>query len=128
MDTIRDLTQDATQDIRLGCHFLHIEAEAGGHVLRLIGPGGAQRLEIAVTADGPVLRLHSGLKIELSGALEINAATVSLHGREGLSLTSGADARIVAAGDLVARAELGDVSVRANDDVRLDGERVRMNC
>jgi hypothetical protein len=119
---------DTTRDIPLGDHFLHIEPEAGGHVLRLVGPGGAQRLEIAVTADGPVLRLHSGLKLELAGALTIDAQTVALHGREGLALTSGADARITAAGDLVARAELGDVSVRANDDVRLDGERVRMNC
>lgn len=123
-----DTTRNATHDISLGSHFLHIEPEAGGHVLRLIGPSGAQRLEIAITPDGPVLRLHAGLKIELAGALAINAATVSLHGREGLSLTSGGDACITAAGDLVARAELGDVSVRANDDVRLDGERVRMNC
>lgn len=123
-----DTTRDATHDISLGSHFLHIEPEAGGHVLRLVGPGGAQRLEIAVTADGPVLRLHSGLKIELAGELAIDAARIALHGREGLTLTSGGDARIVAAGDLVARAELGDVSVRANDDVRLDGERVRMNC
>lgn len=123
-----DTAHDATRDISLGNHFLHIEPEAGGHVLRLVGPGGAQRLEIAVTADGPVLRLHSGLKIELAGALAIDAATVSLHGREGLTLTSGGDARLAAAGDLVARAERGEVSVRANDDVRLDGERVRMNC
>lgn len=119
---------DATHDISLGSHFLHIEPEAGGHVLRLVGPGGAQRLEIAVTADGPVLRLHAGLKIELAGDLTIDAATIALHGRAGLSLTSGADAHIAAVGDLVARAELGDVSIRANDDVRLDGERVRMNC
>jgi aminopeptidase N len=34
----------------------------------------------------------------------------------------------LAAGDLAARAELGDLSLRANDDVRIDGERVRTNC
>lgn len=119
---------DTTRDIPLGEHFLHIEPSGDGHVLRLLGPGGGQRLEIAITPQGPVLRLHGGLRIELAGELAVDAERIVLHGRQGLTLTSGADASIVAAGDLNARAELGDVAVRANDDVRLDGERVRMNC
>lgn len=114
--------------IALGDHFLHIEPSGDGHVLRLVGPGGGQRIEIAITPQGPVLRLHGGLRLELAGDLNVDAKRVVLHGREGMALTSGADASIVAAGDLSARAELGDLSLRANDDVRIDGERVRTNC
>jgi hypothetical protein len=114
--------------IALGDHFLHIESDGAAHVLRLVGPGGGQRLEIVVTPQGPVLRLAGGLRVELAGDLAVDARRVALHGREGLALSSGADASIVAAGDLAARAELGDLSLRANDDVRIDGERVRTNC
>ena len=114
--------------VQLGSYALHIERLATGHVLRLLGPEGEKSLEIALTPQGPVLRLHSGLRMDLLGDLMLEARHVSLHGREGLTLTSGTDAAIVAAGDLVARAELGDLALRANDDVRLDGERIRMNC
>jgi hypothetical protein len=114
--------------IPLGEHFLHIEAAPDGHTLRLVGRDGGQRLEIVVTPQGPVLRLGAGLRIELAGALEIDADRVALHGRNGMSLTSGADASLQAAHHVAVRAELGEVAVKANDDLRLDGERVLMNC
>ena len=60
---------------------------------------------------------------------------VAIHGRRDVSISSGGDATVEAAGDLetFARAQhhtanLGNVNIRANDDVRLNGERVRMNC
>ena len=63
------------------------------------------------------------------------ADRVAIHGREGVAITTDGDVAIVAAGDLETRArtqtiaaELGDVRVVANDDVRLTGERIRMNC
>jgi len=114
--------------IALGDHFLHIEPSADGHVLRLVGPGGGQRVEIAITPQGPVLRLLGGLRLELDGDLTVDAQRVALHGRKGLSLSSGADASITVVGDLSARAELGNIALHANDDVCIDGERVRMNC
>ena len=114
--------------VRLGGYSLQIEVLQDGHLLRLMGPAGEQNLEIALTSQGPVLRLQGGLRMDLVGDLTVDARRVSLHGREGLVLTSGTDATLVAAGDLDARAELGDLSLRANDDVRLDGERIRMNC
>lgn len=112
----------------LGHYALHIDRIEGGHLLRLTGPEGERALEIALTPEGPVLRLHGGLRMDLVGDLAIDAKRVSLHGREGLVLSSGTDAALVAAGDFSVQAELGDVSVRANDDVRIDGERIRMNC
>ena len=99
------------QTLTIDGHLLAIEPEGDGHVLRLIGPDGGQRIEIALTAAGPLLRLTSGLKVELSGALDLEAETIRLHGRTGVTLSSG-----------------GDVAVYAHDDVRLDGTRIRNNC
>ena len=114
--------------IPLGDHFLHIEPAADGHHLRLIGPAGAQSLEIVVTAQGPVLRLGSGLRLELAGQLSIDAERVAVHGRSGLALSSGGEISIDAATHISAKADLGEVRVKANDDLRLDGERILMNC
>lgn len=116
------------ESITVGDHFLHIETGSDGHHLRLIGPAGAQSLEIVITPQGPVLRLGSGLRLELAGALQIDAERVALHGRHGVSLTSGADTTIDAARHVAVTADLGEVRVKANDDLRLDGERVLMNC
>lgn len=114
--------------IPVGDHFLHIEAAGDGHHLRLVGPGGGQSVEIVVTPQGPVLRLGSGLRLELAGPLTVDADQIALHGRSGVSLTSGGELNIEATTHLNARTQLGDVRVKANDDLRLDGERVLMNC
>lgn len=114
--------------IPLGEHFLHIEPATDGHHLRLLGPGGGQSLEIVVTSQGPVLRLGAGLRLELAGALSVDAERIALHGRSGVALTSGGEVTIDAATHLTAKADLGDVRVKANDDLRLDGERILMNC
>jgi hypothetical protein len=120
----------------VGDHLLLIKACAdGSHVLTLVGPSGVQALSIELTAQGPRLRMEAGLSLAFSGELSIDAKRVAIHGREGIALTSGADAKIAASGELATSAraqsitaELGDVRVKANDDVRLDGERIRMNC
>ncbi len=80
-------------------------------LVHLRGPQGIH-LTIEVTEAGPVLRFDGpGLSFHTAGALAISAETVSIHGRQGLSLTAG-----------------GDVQVTANDDVKLNGERVLLNC
>jgi hypothetical protein len=116
------------ETIPVGEHFLHIEQASDGHHLRLVGPHGGQSVEIIVTAQGPVLRLGSNLRIELAGALQVDAEKIALHGRHGITVTSGEEVNIEASTHLTARADLGDVRVKANDDLRLDGERILMNC
>jgi len=59
-----------------------------------------------------VLRLASGLRMEIAGDLDIAAQNVRLLGRDDVCIEAGR----------------GDVSIRANDDIRLDGERIRNNC
>jgi hypothetical protein len=120
----------------VGRQQLVIERGRDRNVLKVVGSDGSVKLSVHITPAGPVLRFEgSGLMIETAGDLAIAAEQVSIHGREGVVITSGKDAHICVEGDLSLRAaaqnitaELGDVNVRANDDVMLDGERIRMNC
>ena len=119
-----------------GGYALRILDSDRGQVLRLTGPDPETTWSILLRAEGPVLDLHSaGLTLKTDGAFAIDAQKVAIHGREGVSISSDADLCFRAAGDLESRgriqtitADLGDVQIRANDDVRLNGERIRMNC
>jgi uncharacterized protein (DUF2345 family) len=118
-----------------GGHDLIVERGEGWGRLLLRGPRGST-LTIEVTAAGPVLRFDGPtLSVEAAGELAIRAETVSIEARNGLSLAAGGDARVAVGGDLeiaahaqTLRARAGDVQVVANDDVKLNGERVLLNC
>ncbi len=110
---------------------------ANGHShLHLVGSDGKARLHIEVTPDGPVLHLEgAGLKVEVHGDLSLTADRLALVGRRELSLRSGGDLVMHAQQDIHSeariqniKADLGNVNVKANDDVRLNGERVMVNC
>ncbi|MGD0835583.1 MAG: hypothetical protein ABSB49_02945 [Polyangia bacterium] len=67
--------------------------------------------------------------------MAIEAGQLRLHGRDGVSLSTEGYLKLQVAGDLHSEARvqnvtatLGDVNVRANDDVKMTGERIRMNC
>jgi hypothetical protein len=120
----------------VGDQQLSVEDHGTRNLIHLRAPGGRTALTIEVTEKGPVLRFDGpGLAIETSGPLAIESDSLSLHGRHGVSLSSGGDAAIRITGDLeisarvqTIRAELGNVELRANDDVRVVGERVLLNC
>ena len=120
----------------VGNQQLVVRRDERSDVLSIVAQNGRVSLSIEVTKDGPVLRLEgSNLTIETDAALAIDADTVALHGRRGMALSTDGNLTIHAAGDLCTNArrqkinaELGDVDIRANDDVKLDGERIRMNC
>jgi adhesin HecA-like repeat protein len=106
-----------------------------GNVLRLFAADGQTTLTLLITPGGPVLQFSGGLAIHAEGNLALSGQTLDLHGREGVAISTGGDLRLHAERDLhsVARiqnitADLGNVNVRANDDVRIDGERVMVNC
>jgi hypothetical protein len=96
---------------------------------------GVEPLRIEIGPNGPVLHISSGLAISVTGPLRLAGQHVQIHGREGVALTSGGDMALTSEGDLlveareqVFEARLGDVRVKANDDVKLSGERIRLNC
>ncbi|MHC4399531.1 MAG: hypothetical protein ACYTG0_07620 [Planctomycetota bacterium] len=120
----------------IGEQQLRIDASSNGQLLTFVGQHGEVRLAIEVTAEGPVLRLEdSGLTIQTGGDLRIAAEHVAIHGRSGVDLTTDGELRFEADGELhsAARAqnltaERGNVNIKANDDVKLNGERIKLNC
>lgn len=108
----------------------------GEECLRLLGADGATSLTIRLTAAGPVVELSgASLTLKVDGDLALAARRLMLHGAEEVAISSDADFRMVAGGSLVTQgrrqevtATHGDVKVYANDDVKMDGERIRMNC
>jgi hypothetical protein len=117
-------------------HQLVVEPGVQGDLLRILGSDGGVSVSIQITSAGPVLHFEGGgLAIQTKGDLTVNAARVAIHGREGVVLSSGGDAHLCAAGDFHGQARiqnitarLGNVNIKANDDVRLNGERIRSNC
>lgn len=119
-----------------GQHRLELHRDLASDTVELIGRDGKLVLAIEISERGPVLRFEGpGLTLRAAGDLTLEAARLTLHAEHSLALTTGGDLELAATGDLrsVARtqtitADLGDVRVEANDDVRIDGERVLVNC
>lgn len=120
----------------IGGQQLVLERGATRNVLTIVRADGMVALSVHLTAAGPVLRVEgAALEIHAQGDLALSAGRVSIHGREHLALTSGGDVQLHGEGDLHSEARiqnitaaLGNVNVKANDDVKLNGERVMMNC
>ena len=120
----------------IGGQRLLVEHRADGDSIQVVAGDGRMTLGIAITPAGALLQLHGvDLRIQTAGDLSIEAERLAFHGRSSVAVTSGGDAILHAAGDMHSRAriqtieaDLGNVNVRANDDVAISGERVRVNC
>ncbi len=132
-----ELEPRATARIDLaGRHQLVVQSSPDVNILQLFGQNGQVCLSIEITEAGPILRFEGAfLRLQAVGDLAIEAERLALVGRSGLILESGRDLHVRAERDLTSEARiqnitavLGNVNVRANDDVRIDGERVRVNC
>jgi hypothetical protein len=137
MEPAAELLSPDTKRIELaGRHQLVMQRTQDSNILRLLGRNGEVCLSIEVTPAGPVLRFEgAALKLEASGDLMIEAERLAFVGRSEVVLDSGGDLLVHAEGDLHSKAriqnitaDLGNVNVKANDDVRINGERVRVNC
>ncbi|AUX23119.1 uncharacterized protein SOCEGT47_036380 [Sorangium cellulosum] len=115
-------------------HSLVVEGGHGRNHLHLVDASGAAHLEISIGPEGIRLAVRGAdLSLATTGALAIEAESLALHGRNGVSLTTDGDARVQAAGRLETvghsqhiRSARGDVRIQANDDVRVEGERIRL--
>lgn len=119
-----------------GRHRLLLERSNQGDSLRLVTPDGSTPIVIEVTSAGVTLRISApNVALEAAGDLSIGADRLALRGRREVSVSSGGDLELTAAGDMQSRAEghllhaqRGSVDVKASDDVKLAGERVMVNC
>lgn len=104
--------------------------------IEFFDPAGRLTLSLLMTPEGPVLRLAGvGLRIDVEGNLSFAADQVKFTGRERVEIASGGDFRVDAVGRSYQNArshemtsDLGDIRLKANDDVLLNGERVMVNC
>jgi hypothetical protein len=103
---------DARLDLPSGRTIECADAEAGGELVTIRSPNGTVELEVRLTDRGPVLRFEAA-SLDLEAAGRIRTRCKSFE---------------VVAEDAAITATRGDVQLRANDDVRLNGERVKLNC
>jgi hypothetical protein len=111
-------------------------------LITLTAPDGRVCLSVALRPDGPVVQVHAqSLAVTSDGVLRLDCDRLEIQAPGGTSLRTGSLEQEIA-GDLRTRAggvieseahaqrmhaRRGDVALSANDDVTLDGERVRLN-
>ena len=110
--------------------------EGGLESLTVRSAEGWTELHVDLTPTGPVLRF-TGAEVEL------RCDHFELDAREGIVERCGGDVQRSTEGNVKetvrgdhstearivdVRARRGDVRIKANDDVRLQGERVKLNC
>lgn len=99
-------------------------------------PSGVISLQITMTDQGPLLQMKSAiLDIEAEQKLSLSAEEVEVHAKKQLNIQSDGEMTETISGERSSTAEayahtarLGDFQVKANDDIKLNGERVKLNC
>ena len=122
MNTVRAtaLVVESRLDLPSGRSIECQDAEAGGELVTIRGRNGQVELEVRLTEAGPVLRFDAAqLELRSTGAIRAICDRFEVEAAGAVSMV----ARVV---DI--RATRGDVRVQANDDVKLNGERIKLNC
>lgn len=104
--------------------------------VRLLDADGTTNLTIRVGAGGTVIELGGGpVALNVEGDLAISSRRLLLHGREEVAITSEENVTVEARENASLRAKRqeivstrGNLKASANDDVIINGERIRMNC
>lgn len=134
MDSLVPSNNGSSTCVPVGNHRLEINQTESGAVIRLLGPNGTRPVEIDITPSGPVLRLGTGLSIVVDGPLAIAGEVVDIRATKSLSLYSDGDIKLSAAHAVASEAAEHTIVARdrnitldANDDVAINGERIRLN-
>jgi hypothetical protein len=117
--------------------------EGGDDTLRIFAPGGTCVLTVQLTAEGPVLRFEgASLQIAAAKKLELSCEELSVRASGAAAIDVGGDLEervggsakravrgtaTTAATRVDLEATPGGIDLRANDDVRIQGERVMLN-
>jgi uncharacterized protein (DUF2345 family) len=104
-----------------------IDVDSATDTITFRAPSGACLLKVTLTDTGPILAFAAAT-LEVSARdlrlraerIDMVAGSMAITSEEGLSVTAG--------GDLALEAKRGGVRIAANDDVDVEGERVRLNC
>jgi hypothetical protein len=129
--------QTVPADVPLGLGWLlSVEPRSAGVILRLKHPREEpMAIQIQMSAHGPIVRTYAAaLELETADEIVARCETFAIEARKEVRLSA---ATIVhratetlhcEGGDVEIAATSRDVRVRANDDVKLRGERVLLNC
>jgi hypothetical protein len=99
---------------------LLLRFEDDAEALEVRAPDGTLELTIRLTAEGPILQVRSA-RVELVGtrAVEVKCERFEVAASEDVAIHAGRAIEL--------EARLGDISVTANDDVVVAGERIYLN-
>lgn len=117
-------------------HTLAIDRKPGTERLEIVSNQGQVMLTIEMTPKGPVLKFHgASISVHTDGELTLDAKHLNLQGRQSVNILSGDELNLDAKGPARSKASVhqitaadGDVNIKANDDVRINGERCMVNC
>lgn len=143
VESIADATDRATVGLRAG-RILELDGSGPEDVITIKGTSGAVELAIRLTEDGPRLRFESAeLELAATRDVRVRCERFTVEAKEDITHVAGGnllqniggEAVIDVRGKLTTRsletwieARRGNVHVEANDDVRLLGERIKLNC
>jgi hypothetical protein len=112
-------------------------------LVEIRSPEGKVELEVFLTAEGPVLRFLNA-RLQLSSKhLTLHCEHFEVDAQEGILQRTQGDYERYVQGETIVESgrqyrnraleadissTRGDVRIKANDDVRLNGERVKLNC
>lgn len=116
-------------------HGYRLRYSERARALELHAPDGRMCVQIVLAPEGPRIELHAAsLAVRTERELAIECDRLDIRTAAGLSLKTGGDLDLGAAGRLRSEAfaqhhiaRRGDIQLQANDDVQLDGERIRLN-
>jgi hypothetical protein len=119
-------------------------SDGGAEHVRIRGVGGEIELDVTLTEEGPRLRFKAAeLALEADGKVQVDCDEFHVRSRGdivheaagNMGESVAGNAVTVVRGDLRVsartagvRATRGDVRLKANDDVKLEGERIKLNC
>ena len=107
---------------------LHLSPAPDGDRLTVSSSDGTVELDVLLTEKGPLLRFRSAeLHMTATRDIRMQCDDFRVDARGKAVIAAGDD--LVAAGKTCElRATRGEARIKANDDVRVKGERIRLNC
>ncbi len=138
-----ELKQALRIDLTASGRRLEAGVDGEADLVELRDPSGRLELRLRVTAEGPVLEIDAAALRLCARDISVSCErftveaerSVELHSQGEILQRAHGDALLQSQGDLrmhgastELRATLGEMRLHANDDVRVNGERVRLNC
>jgi hypothetical protein len=123
-----DVPEESDTRVLVGERRLVLRRRPDCDSLTVVEPGGQIAVTVVVTPEAVTLTIGGAdLQLDIERSLSIRAQSVALHGRDGVTITTEGDLVTVGRSQSIGTTH-GDIALDANDDVRLDGERILLNC